>query len=104
MRDGFYRIERLDDDVLSGRVQFWPGNNAAIITEIVDYAGGEKVIQGLWATGDLDEMVEHIIPFVEDWARSIGCTSVLIESRPGWERVLKSAGYERFSVTVRKGL
>jgi len=102
--DGSYQtIESLEKLVLQGRVQFWPGRNAAIITEVQTYPGGERAIQGLWAAGDVAEVME-LIPGAEAYGRLHGCTSVLIEGRAGWARPLKALGYAPWSVTLRKAL
>lgn len=103
MDGSFHSIDGLEKLVLQGRVQFWPGKDAAIITEIMTYVGGEKAIQGLWAAGDMAEVME-LVPGAEAYGRLMGCTSVLIEGRAGWARALKSLGYKPWSVTVRKPL
>jgi hypothetical protein len=68
-----YSIEHLDALLQSGRAQIWFGTEAAIVTEIRAYPAGATVIHGLVAAGDLDEIVETLIPRAEAWARSIGC-------------------------------
>lgn len=103
MDGSFHTIEGLEKLVLQGRVQFWPGRNAAIVTEVQEYVGGEKALQGLWAAGDLAEVME-LIPGAEAYGRLVGCTSVLIEGRAGWTRPLKALGYAPWSVTLRKAL
>lgn len=103
MDGSFHTIEGLERLVLQGRVQLWPGRNAAIVTEIVTYVGGERAIQGLWAAGDVAEVMD-LIPGAEAYGRLMGCTSVLIEGRAGWARALKALGYAPWSVTLRKAL
>lgn len=103
MSGSFHTIEALEQMVFQGRVQFWPGRDAAVITEVVSYAGGETALQGLWGAGDLDE-IRQMIPGLESYGRLRGCTSVLIEGRAGWVRALKDQGFEPWSVTVRKAL
>jgi hypothetical protein len=103
MDGSFQSIDGLEQLVFQNKVQLWPGKNCAIITEIVTYVGGEKAIQGLWAAGDVAEVLE-LIPGAEAYGRLMGCTSVLIEGRAGWARALKVMGYQPWSVTVRKAL
>jgi hypothetical protein len=103
MAGGFQTIDALERQVLQGRVQFWPGKDAALVTEIVSYDGGERAIQGLWAAGDLAKVVE-LIPGAEAYGRLMGCTSVLVEGQAAWARILKPMGYERWSVTLKKSL
>jgi hypothetical protein len=97
-----YTIGYLDNLVLSMRAQAWYSENAAIVTEVRTYPTGAKVIHGLVAAGDLEEIRDVLIPRAEDWARSIGCIMAIIESRPGWARALKD--YEPHQLAVRKEL
>jgi hypothetical protein len=99
-----YAIEHLDGLLQSGRAQFWLGEDAAIVTEIRSYPTGARVIHGLVAAGDLDEIVDVLIPRAEGWARSFGCVLAIIESRPGWARALKARGYEPHQMALRKAL
>jgi hypothetical protein len=99
----FDTMEGLEQMVLQGRLQFWPGREAAVITEIYTYAGGEKVIQAKWAAGDVAEILE-MVPGIEAFGRMHGCTTALVEGREGWVRPLKPLGYSRWSVTLRKAL
>ena len=97
-----YTIDHLDHLVLSMRAQAWFSDHAAIVTEIRDYPTGAKVIHGLVAAGDLDEIVGELIPRAEAWGRSLGCVMAVIESRQGWRRALK--GYEPHQMALRKEL
>ena len=99
-----YRIEHLDALLGSGRAQIWFGDNAAIVTEVREYPTGARVVHGLVAAGELDEIVGTLIPRAEAWGRSVGCLLAVIESRPGWVRKLKAAGYRIHQTSVRKNL
>lgn len=99
----FDTMEGLERMVLQGKLQFWPGHNAAVITEIYPYAGGEKVLQGKWAAGDAEEIMQ-MVPGIEAFGRVQGCTTVLVEGREGWARALRAQGYSKWSVTLRKAL
>lgn len=103
MDPAFHRIEELDAKVASGQALLWVGRNAATVTEVVEMPGG-LAIHGLVATGDLREIVGELIPQAEAWAVSAGCKFALIESRPGWQRVLRERGYEVHQVSVMKEL
>lgn len=103
MADGFWTIEDLEQKIAHKRAFFFPGRNAAICTEIATYPGGERVMQTLWAAGDIDEVVQ-MAPGVEAVARMMGCTSMLVEGRSAWKRLLGPMGYEPWSVTLRKAL
>ena len=99
-----YTIEHLDALLLSARAQIWFGADAAIVTEIREYPTGARVIHGLVAAGELDEIVDALIPRAEAWASSIGCVLAVIESRPGWARALKAKGYAPHQLALRKPL
>lgn len=103
MREGFWTVEDLEQKIAHKRAFFFPGKESAIVTEVSTYPGGEQVMQALWAVGSTEEIVA-MTPGVEAVARMMGCTSVLIEGRAAWQKVLAPLGYEAFSVTLRKAL
>jgi hypothetical protein len=98
-----FNIEHLDALVAADQVQTWFGKDSAIVTELRTYPTGAKVIHGLVAAGDLDEIM-LLIKIAEEWAESIGCCMAIIESRPGWVRKLKASGYAIHQTAVRKDL
>lgn len=103
MEGGLYTVEDLEEMILEGRAYFWPGAAAAVVAERVVYPSGEAVLQTLWAVGDLAEVLT-LEPALCATARLLGCSRVLIEGRKGWERLMKPAGYEPWSVTLQKVL
>lgn len=102
LEGGFYTIDDVMRAIAENRAQFWPGKNAAIVTE-VDQISQKRVIRVWLAGGDMDEIIQ-MSHGIESWARLQGCEEVLIEGRKGWERMLKPQGYELFSITIRKAL
>jgi len=100
----FYPIEWLDFEVSAGRA--WPiiGENAALVVEVKAYPGGVKAAHGLIAAGDLNEIINELIPAAEAWGRTQGCKYGLIESREGWAKALKSHGWEIHQVSILKVL
>lgn len=103
MEGGLYTVEDLERKLAAGEAYLWPGRNAAVVAERVVYPSGEAVLQTLWAVGDLAEVLA-LAPGIEATGRLLGCSSMLVEGRKGWERVLKDHGYEPWSVTLRKAL
>lgn len=99
-----FTIEYLDQLVAEGRALLWFSENAAIAAEIKTYPTGAKVIHGLCAAGDLQEITDELIPQANAWGRVQGCIGSLIESRAGWQRQLKKHGYELHQIGVWKGL
>lgn len=81
---------------------FWPGTNAAMVTEIGSF-GPEKCISVLTAGGDMEEL-RQMRAGVEAFGRANGCTVSIVNGRKGWERALKSDGYDFQSVCLRKAL
>lgn len=99
-----YPIEYLDDLVSMGQALLWFSDNSAIAAEIKEYPTGAKDIHGLCMAGDVEEAISLLIPQAEAWGKSNGCIGALIQSRPAWQRKLKSHGYELHQVAVRKEL
>lgn len=100
----FYDIGHLDRLVLgTGEAQMWTGVAAAIVTELRQYPRC-TAIHGLVAAGDLEEIVGSLIPAAEAWGRQQGCAYAIIESRPGWQRMLRGHGYEAHQVALCKPL
>lgn len=87
-----------------GVAKFWPGENAAIVTRFSHFVPGCSIIEGLVAAGDLDEIVNELIPAAEQYGREKGCKFAVIESREGWQRALASSGYELHQVRLAKPL
>jgi hypothetical protein len=85
----------------SGEYQFWAAENSCVITT-VDIFPRLKQLTVIIGAGDLNEIDDVIRPLVEAWARSIGCNTMLIMGRPGWERALE--GYRRTAVVLEKKL
>jgi hypothetical protein len=103
MRDGYWSLEDLEQRIATKRAFFFPGQKAALVGQIEVYPGGERCFQVLWAAGDVQEALV-ILPGVEALARMMGCTSMLIEGRPAWKRLLAAYGYKTYSLTLNKAL
>lgn len=103
MADGFWTVEDLEQKIAHRRAFFFPGRNAAMVGEIVEFPGGMKVLQMLWCVGDIAEIV-GMAPGVEALGRMMGCGGMLVEGRPAWSRILRANGYEPWSATVFKAL
>lgn len=96
-----YPVEAIDARVKAQTWRCWGNEKAAILAEIKTYPSGVREVHGVAAAGDLREIV-GLIPQAEEWGRQCGCVRAVIESRPGWERVLPT--YELHQVAVRKEL
>ncbi len=102
LEGGLQRIEDLERLIGQGKATFFPGKNAAVIAEKVDY-GQKSVFQCTWAVGDMNEILT-LAPGIEAVGRLLGCSEMLVEGRSGWTKVLKPLGYQPWSVTLRKEL
>jgi hypothetical protein len=96
--------EWLDARLLARSAQFWRSEHAAAVTEIRNYPTGAYDIHGLVAAGDVGEVRDRIVPQVEAWARAIGALGIVVESRSGWARALRPAGFAPHQLAVRKDL
>jgi hypothetical protein len=67
-------------------MQFWPGINTAIVTEVITHPK-QKSINIFLAAGDIDEVI-RILPFVEKHGKMEGCTQMTMTGRKGWEKVM----------------
>lgn len=99
----YYPISHLDNLMGYDHAVMFCNEDAAIVTEIKTFPGGKRVVHGLVAAGDLDQ-IKALIVLAEQWGREQGCTAALIESRPGWAKLLKHDGYELFQVSIVKNL
>lgn len=86
--------------IASEQAQLWRGRKSEIVTEIRQYPKA-KVCRIWLAGGDMNELVNEMLPDVEAWAKARGCGRVEICGRKGWKRVLK--GYrEPYAVLTKE--
>lgn len=97
-----YTPEWLDARILAGTALLWLSEGAAAVTEIRTYPTGAYEVHGLVAAGDVGQVRDLIVPQVETWGREIGALGIVVESRPGWARALRPAGFEPHQLAVRK--
>ena len=73
--------------VLRGDLQLWPGYESAIVTRVILKEDHDE-LQWMFAGGKLEEITQEMRPVIEDWARSQNITRASLSARPGWEKVL----------------
>jgi len=61
--DGTHSLEDVAMALDKDEMQFWPGNNTAIVTEIVNYPR-KKIIHVFLAAGDMNEVI-RLLPYIE---------------------------------------
>jgi hypothetical protein len=73
--------------ITNKQAAFFPLEKSAIVVEIVDYP--QRATCRIWlAGGDMEELIEAE-KNICDWARGLGCDSMEIIGRKGWERQLR---------------
>lgn len=102
-RDGTHNLDDVLAMVLADDAQFWPGERSAVITEILTLPK-VRALHVWLAGGDMDELIENMLPVIEDFARRAGCDRFSVAGRHGWERVLKNKGFEPAWRVVAKEL
>lgn len=83
---------------LSGRLQFWDFEDCFCFTEIIEFPQ-YKNFHFFIAGGDL-EAILSLKPFFQDVAQDYGCKYLTFAGRKGWERALKTAGWQHLFTTM----
>lgn len=86
--------------VLTGKMQLWPTDNGALVTEIIDYPR-KRCINVFLGGGDMAELVDKHGEIIM-WAQENGCVSALISGRDGWARAFKEHGWKPVHRTLEK--
>ena len=96
---GTHDFEDIVELVESGEAQFWPGEDSAVVTQVVEYPRAKQL--HVWvAAGNLAGL-EAMVPEIEAWAKEQGCTGATMIGRPGWERTfLARMGWKRTAVLM----
>lgn len=83
---GTHTLQDLREATLAGRMQLWPGERSALLTEIIRYPR-RTGCHVAFAGGDLEEL-RKMADTVEAWAKSVGCDHITVSGRAGWVRAL----------------
>ena len=101
-------IDEVIEKVISGKMQLWFSMSdtecvGAAITHVTTWGSGKKSV-GLLLAGGKDNMYRNTGPTmqkVEEFAELLGCSSVLVNGRKGWERALPE-GYKFTNAVFEK--
>jgi len=100
---GTHTIEDIEEAIAAKAMQFWPGQQSAVITEIHVYPQ-KKALHYFLAGGNMEEL-SRMRPFIEQWARQIQCTHITLAGRRGWLRTfLANEGYKEQWTVMSKEL
>jgi hypothetical protein len=102
-RDGTHDLADVLAMVLSDEAQFWPGRESAVITEVLTLPK-VKALHVWLAGGNMAELIDEMLPAMENFARLAGCDRFSVAGREGWERVLRKKGFEPAWRVVAKEL
>lgn len=99
---GTHTFSDVRDAVQAGSLQFWPGPQSVIITEIIDYPR-KRILNFFLAGGNLAEL-EAMYPLVDEWGRAQGCSGAITLCRKGWKRTFltRSQGWTETHVQLEK--
>ena len=81
---GTHTYQDIVDAELAGRMQWWSGINAVLVTEVHE-APQRKTLHFFLGAGDLEE-IKLLLPIPMEWGRRQGCTHASFIGRPGWAR------------------
>lgn len=103
--DGKYTEESVLESIRNRQMQLWVAGETevlvACVTTICDYPG-KKVCNLMFVGGkDMNEW-KHSLSLIEEWAKSLGCDSLEVWGRKGWERILSD--YDVIHTVIRKSL
>lgn len=91
------------DALVSGEMQLWATDSAAVVTELQVFPQ-RKACNFFLAGGDMNQLA-HFQRVIGEWAKAQGCQRLIITGRRGWERTfLKDEGYAPKWTTFSKEL
>lgn len=94
---GTHTIEDVEAGIGAGRYQFWAGENAAIVTEIITYPRLKAL--HYWLIGGSLKELKDMERRISRWAKEeLGCSRATGIGRKGFERAFQGEGY-RFAWT-----
>lgn len=99
--EGTHTIADIERMVGEGRLTLIPGQNCALVVEIIE-CPQKRALHIFLAGGDLAE-IRTFDPLMVELAKAHNCQLVTIAGRKGWERELKNLGYHHsYSVVVKE--
>lgn len=105
---GKYSVDDIKAGFFSGHAQLWlwltPTAIGVLITEIAVYPQNRCCIITTGAGTNADEWWQAALSRIEEFARYAGCSDIVVQCRPGWEKRIKQAGYDKTHIYMEKRL
>ena len=98
--NGMSDINDVRDSLAKNEADLWVGKNSAIVTQVMETHKAKALVYYL-AGGDLKELIE-MTEHIENLAKDMGCSKVLINGRAGWGKAL--GGYKERTRIFEKEL
>jgi hypothetical protein len=98
-----HTLRHVWDDLIDNRCQLWPTPNSVLVTELIIYPTGAKILYHWLAGGSWDE-IKATHARVEEFAKGQGCIAVEVKGRRGWERLAKADGWKPVQTVYVKDL
>ena len=97
-----YTLDDVRAAVESGKMQLWPGQTSAIVTQVLERPQGRALFFFL-AAGDMDE-VQRLYKIVIAWGYSKGCKYAAFVGRRGWSKsfLTREEGWKAKQVVYEK--
>jgi hypothetical protein len=89
-----HTLEHVRAAIEGNEAQLWPVTDAAVVTEIVAYPTGAKVLSYWLAGGNLESIVRLHRFAIEPFAIDRKCAGIEVKGRRGWARTLREQGFE----------
>lgn len=106
---GGFTLADVKSEIERGLAHFWrwPQDRsepptAAAVTEFVIYPRGKAL--NYWLFGGDMESIRAMLPLVEDWGVSQGCTAFSGAGRPGFARAFAADGYRAVATLYLKSI
>jgi len=98
--DGMSDINDVRDSLAKNQADLWVGEKSAIVTQVMETHKAKALLYYL-AGGDLKELIK-MTEHIENLAKDMGCSKVLINGRAGWGKAL--GGYKERTRVFEKEL
>lgn len=100
-----YSVEDIRFLILDNKAQLWTVLDESIIAAFVttiEHSGSSFWVRIMWAGGERVDDWLPVFEQVEQWARSIGASKMVIYGRSGWKKKLPT--YRQAAVVLEKEL